>query len=154
MRRAAAALHGGPPRPRACFTLLYTTVAGYGHSRKDDGAKSPSEKSRRSTSPKGVAVQRLQCASTCGNHAHAAVDEPVAQNDAEGGHGDNVSRAWRASASTTVAGYANSRKDDGAELAPNRRSRSPKEAANTFFILRAPQNADCLNPPVLTALEG
>ena len=94
MRRAAAALHGGPPRPRACFTLLYTTVAGYGHSRKDDGAKSPSEKSRRSTSPKGVAVQRLQCASTCGNHAHAAVDEPVAQNDAEEGHGDNVSRAW------------------------------------------------------------
>ena len=94
MRRAAAALHGGPPRPRACFTLLYTTVAGYGHSRKDDGAKSPSEKSRRSTSPKGVAVQRLQCASTCGNHAHAAVDEPVAQNDAEEGHGHNVSRAW------------------------------------------------------------
>ena len=51
MRRAAAALHGGRPRPRACFTLLYTTVAGYAHSRKDDGAKSPSEKSRRSRSP-------------------------------------------------------------------------------------------------------
>ena len=29
----------------------------------------------------------------------------------------------RASASTTVAGYANSRKDDGAKLAPNRRGR-------------------------------
>ena len=135
MRRAAAALHGGPPRPRACFTLLYTTVAGYAHSRKDDGAKSPSEKSRRSTSPKGVAVQRLQCASTCGNHAHAAVDEPVAQNDAEGG--------------TCVACLCehHSTPIRAKMMAPNWRQIAvgekppfkPKEAANTFFILRAPQ---------------
>lgn len=76
MRRAAAALHGGPPRPRACFTLLYTNVAGYAHSRKDDGAKSPSEKSRRSRSPKGVAVQRRSTANVSNALQHA-VTTPV-----------------------------------------------------------------------------